>query len=278
MAGGLEGRRIVVPESRELDLFAGMLERQGATTIRCPLVTILDLDDPAPAEAWLRRLADGAFDDVILFTGEGLRRLMDIADKAGFAEAATAALARTRKIVRGPKPVKALRAIGLGPDVTAAEPTSAGLIETLSGLDLRGRRVGMQAYPGQSPDLDEFLGSAGASVDRVLPYRYASHEEDRRVAAVIDEMASGTVDLIAFTARPQIKRLREVAERHGREEALAEAMRRTRIAAVGPIVGRTIEEAGWRVAVAPEESFHLKPMIATMRALFEDAGSPAGAR
>ena len=34
--GGLEGRRIVVPESRELDLFVSMLERQGATAIRCP--------------------------------------------------------------------------------------------------------------------------------------------------------------------------------------------------------------------------------------------------
>ncbi len=275
MAGGLEGRRIVVPESRELDLFAGMLERQGATAIRCPLVTILDLDDPAPAEAWLRRLADGAFDDVILFTGEGLRRLMTIAEKAGITEAVTSALAETRKIVRGPKPVKALRGLGLGPDVTAAEPTSAGLIATLSGLDLDGRRVGMQTYPGQGSDLDDFLAAHGASVDRVLPYRYASHEEDRRVASVIDEMASGAVDLIAFTSRPQVKRLRDVAERHGREAALEEAMRRTRIAAVGPIVGEAIEEAGWPVAVAPEDSFHLKPMVATMRALFEAPAAQA---
>src|ERR1700722_7601395 len=72
----LVGRRIVVPESRELDLFARMLEAQGAATIRCPMVTITDADDPAPVEAWLRRLAGGGFDDLILLTGEGLRRLM----------------------------------------------------------------------------------------------------------------------------------------------------------------------------------------------------------
>ena len=117
MTGGLAGRRIVVPESRELDLFASMLERQGATAIRCPLVTILDLEDPAPAEAWLRRLAAGAFDDVILFTGEGPRRLMTVAERAGIAGEVTAALGRARKIVRGPKPVKALRSLGLGPDL-----------------------------------------------------------------------------------------------------------------------------------------------------------------
>lgn len=265
---GLVGRRIVVPESRELDLFVDMLERQGATAIRCPLVTILDLEDPAPAEAWLRRLVAGAFDDVVLFTGEGLRRLMTVAERAGLTQDVIDALSRARKIVRGPKPVKALRTIGLGPDISADDPTTAGLIETLSGHDLAGRRFGMQTYPGQGGEMDAFLAARGASVERVLPYRYASHEEDQRVAAVIDEMAAGRVDLIAFTSRPQVKRLREAAERQGRVSALEEAMRATRIAAVGPVVGEAIEEAGWTVAVAPEESFHLKPMIATMRGLF----------
>ena len=69
----MHGRLIVVPESRELDLFARMLEAQGAKTLRCPMVTILDAVDPAPIEAWLRRFAAGKFDDLILLTGEGLR-------------------------------------------------------------------------------------------------------------------------------------------------------------------------------------------------------------
>lgn len=274
MAGGLEGRRIVVPESRELDLFVDMLARQGATALRCPLVTIHDVEDPAPVEAWLRQLAAGAFDDVILFTGEGVRRMMAVAQRAGIAAAVTDGLARTRRIVRGPKPVKALRGLGLGPDVTAEAPTSEGLIGTLSRLDLTGRRVGMQCYPGQGDDLDLYLAGRGASVARVLPYRYASHEEDERVAETIDAMAAGGVDFIAFTSRPQVARLREVAERHGRGAALAEAMARTRIAAVGPVVGRAVEDAGWRVTVAPDDNFHLKPLIVMMSALF--AGETAG--
>ncbi len=73
----LAGRRILVPESRELDLFARMLEERGAEAVRCPLVTIRDVEDPAPVEAWLQRLAAGAFDDLILLTGEGLRRLVE---------------------------------------------------------------------------------------------------------------------------------------------------------------------------------------------------------
>lgn len=273
---GLEGCRIVVPESRELDLFVSMLERQGAVAIRCPLVTILDLVDPAPVEAWLARLVAGRFDDLVLFTGEGVRRAMRVAEMAGLAPQVREGLGRARKVVRGPKPIKALRDLGLSPEIVAEAPTTEGLIATLSAHDLAGRVVGILGYPGQAGALESFLAAKGAACDRVVPYRYASHEEDARVAATIDAMAAGAVDLIAFTSRPQVGRLRDVAERHGRVAALAEAMARTRIAAVGPVVGRAVEEAGWQVAVAPEDSFHLKPLITTMAALFasrDDGGS-----
>ena len=51
MSNALAGRRIVVPETRELDVLAQMLERHGATAVRCPLVAIRDVDDAAPAMA-----------------------------------------------------------------------------------------------------------------------------------------------------------------------------------------------------------------------------------
>ena len=47
----LEGRRIAVLEHRELDRLGGMLEAQGAVTVRCPLVRIADAPDPAPVLA-----------------------------------------------------------------------------------------------------------------------------------------------------------------------------------------------------------------------------------
>ena len=42
---------IETPIRRELDLLAQMLERHGATAMRCPLVAIRDVDDAAPVEA-----------------------------------------------------------------------------------------------------------------------------------------------------------------------------------------------------------------------------------
>jgi uroporphyrinogen-III synthase len=261
MSKALAGRRIVVPETRELDLFADMLERHGATAVRCPLVAIRDVADAAPVEAWLTRFVADPPDDLILMTGEGLGRLVGFAQRAGMETAFVAALAKVRKITRGPKPARRLHMLGLKPDLAAAEPTTAGVIASLQGEDLAGRRVAVQLYPDANAALIDFLHAAGAAPDPVLCYAYASESEDRVVGDTIDAMAAGTVDLIAFTSSAQVKRLREVAAASGRDAALRAALARTTIAAVGPVVAEAIEEAGGRVAVAPAQSFHLKPMV-----------------
>ena len=78
--GPLAGHRIALPETRELDRLARMFEEQGAETLRCPLVAIRDAPDPAPVRGWLMRLP---FDDLVLFTGEGLRRMHGFAQRFG---------------------------------------------------------------------------------------------------------------------------------------------------------------------------------------------------
>ena len=277
MRNTLAGRRIVVPETRELDLLAQMLERHGATAVRCPLVAIRDVDDAAPVEAWLNRFIAAPPDDLILLTGEGLGRLVGFAQRAGIETGFVAALATVRKITRGPKPARRLHALGLKPDLAAVEPTTAGVIAVLAGEDLAGRRVAVQLYPDNpNATLIDFLRDAGADPDPVLCYAYASQSEDRHVADVIDAMAAGRVDLIAFTSSPQVKRLREVAATSGREAALAAGLARTTIAAVGPVVARAVEEAGGRVAIAPADSFHMKPMVNAIIAAIGD--NPGAAR
>lgn len=261
----LGGRRILVPESRELDLFARMLEERGAEAVRCPLVTIRDLDDPAPVEAWLQRLAAGNFDDLVLLTGEGLRRLLGVAQRAGIEAATVAALKRLRTITRGPKPARVLRTLGLAPGIAAETPTTEGVIASLRREALAGRRVGVQLYPG-NPNalLLDFLRGAGAAADPVLPYRYASDAEAAQVEDAIRGMAAGTYDAIAFTSTPQLARLQEIAKQRGIEAELRDGLARLRIAAVGPVVASAIEKLGFTVAAMPATSFHMKPLVGAL--------------
>lgn len=258
----LTGRLIALPETRELDLFAGLLERRGARTLRCPLVGILDAPEAAPVEAWLRRCIAGEFDDLILLTGEGLRRLLGFAARAGLREDFVVALGRLRTITRGPKPARALREIGLKPVLAAGEPTTDGIIRDLGRQDLGGRRVGVQLY-GSEPNrkLMDFLAQAGASAFPVSPYVYADAADDARVHDLIEQLAAGKVDAIAFTSQPQVRRLFEVARAAGQEPRLRQGLERSLVAAVGPIVADLLRQTDTRVDLMPADSYFLKPLV-----------------
>jgi uroporphyrinogen-III synthase len=266
-SGPLAGRTIAIPETRELEVFATMLERRGATVIRCPLVAIRDAPDPQPVLAWCRRFASGACDDLVLLTGEGLRRLLACIDhhEPALRTAFVTELGRVRKITRGPKPAKALRELGLKPDIAAETPTTEGVIASLRRHPLQGRRFGLQLY-GTEPNrpLVDFLEAAGASVATVAPYVYAGAADDQAVHDLLARLRAGGVDAIAFTSTPQVDRLFAVAPAQDVKAALAA----TQVAAVGPVVAQTLEGHGVRVQLMPADSFFLKPLTSALERLF----------
>ena len=212
MADRLNGYRILILETREEAQFSRLLTEQGADVLQCPMFTIHDAPDPAPIEAWIRRMVEAPCDDLVLMTGEGLRRLMKVVRRIGVEQDFVAALGKARKFTRGPKPGRALREIGLEPQMTTEKPTSEGIAEMLSRLDLKGRRVGLQLYPDK--DHGALIGAIkaqGAEVDTVLPYVYDAKAADANIVTAIDEMAKGRVDAVALTNLGQIRRLIETA-------------------------------------------------------------------
>lgn len=259
----LTGRTIAIPENRELDVLAGLIERRGGTVVRCPLVAILDAPDPAPVLDWVRAFATGACDDLILLTGEGLRRILAAIDRhePALRPAFVSELQRARKITRGPKPARALRELGLYADLEAEAPTTDGVIATLSRHDLGGRRIGVQLY-GSDPNIKliDYLSQRNAQVRTVAPYVYADRVADDAVRQVFESMRRGEVDAIAFTSKAQLDRVFALLPR----DVLQEAFARTRIAAVGPIVSATLEEHGYSAAFMPSDAFFMKPLVRTL--------------
>lgn len=265
----LDALRVAVPETRQLDILAELLERRGADVLRLPLVTILDVEDPKPVELWLRRFIDEPGDLLILLTGEGLRRLRGFAERAGVEDGFREALTRVHKLCRGPKPGRALKEMELKADSTGAAPTTPGIIETLKVMNeeipLRGQRVHVQLY-GQDPNrpLMDFLEEHGADVHPVAPYRYAPASDEEKIVDFIRSLNAGQVDAITFTSQPQFKRLLEVARNHNMEQSLLEGMRRVVAVAVGPVVGDQLSSHGVRVEVMPDGNYFMKPMVTAL--------------
>jgi uroporphyrinogen-III synthase len=160
-----------------------------------------------------------------------------------------------------------LREVGLSPGLAATVPTSDGILQALAHEDVAGRRIGVQLYPGDGAQhLVDALRARGAIVSSVTPYRYASEAETGQVSDAIRALASGAVGMIAFTATPQIERLVKVAQDAGLAAELAQGMARTPIASIGPIVDEKLRQHGFAVAVRPESSFHLKPLVRAIMA------------
>jgi uroporphyrinogen-III synthase len=268
MADRLNGYRILILESREEAQFSRLLAEQGADVLQCPMFTIRDAPDAAPIEAWIRRLIEKPCDDVVLMTGEGLRRLMKVARRIGVENEFVAALGKARKFARGPKPGRALREIGLEPQMTTEKPTSEGIVEMLSRLDLKGHRLGLQLYPDK--DHGALIGAIeaqGAEVDTVTPYVYDAQAADANIVTAIDEMAQGRIDAIALTNLGQVRRLVEVARARGYEDRLREGFSRTPIASVGPAVSDELKAHGLRTDIYPaNDAFFMKPLISAMAA------------
>ena len=262
MKSDLLGRVVALPETRELDRLAALLEAEGAKAWRCPMVSILDAPDSAPVEVWLKSLVADQLTDVIFLTGEGVRRLRSVAERMGLGQEFTASLARVRKITRGPKPARALKEMGLSTDIAARVPTSKGVMDELRELDLRGRSFGIQLY-GQEPSVElcNFVREAGATVNSVAPYIYAPASDTARIVELIHALKNGVVDTIAFTSAAQVERFFEVGLQAGLEADLLRGLNGACVAAIGPIAAGALAQRGVSANVTPEKAFVMKRLV-----------------
>jgi uroporphyrinogen-III synthase len=274
MADRLNGYRILILETREEAQFSKLLAEQGADVLQCPMFTINDPPEPAPVEAWIRDAIAQPLDDLVLMTGEGLRRLMKAARRIAIDQDFIVALGKARKFTRGPKPGRALRELGLEPQMTTEKPTTEGIIELLSRVDLKGKRVGVQLYPDK--DHAALLGAIaaqGATAIPVTPYVYDARAADSHIVTAIEEMAAGRIDAIALTNLGQIRRLIDVARARGLEARLREGLAKTPIASVGPAVSDELASHGLHADIYPaNDAFFMKPLISAMAVVLAKKG------
>lgn len=267
----LTKKNIVIPENRMLDILAGLLEKHDANIIRCPMVSILDTPDKKSVLEWINRFIKEPFDIFIILTGEGLYRLVHFAETKEIKNEFINAIKLSKTLVRGPKPKKALSSVALTADFVAEQPTTDGVIATLSKFDIEGYNIGVQLY-GTEPNtkLIEFLNSKGAIVFTVAPYIYAPETDDGKIKEVLKKMENGVVDMIAFTSQEQYKRLKKVASGFMDMEHFEQVLNSVSVASVGPVVSGLLESEGIKISVVPKDSYFIKPMVKAIVAYFNE--------
>ena len=103
---------------------AALVKTYGGKPIVAPALREVPLESNPQAIAFADALIRGQFDVVILLTGVGTRALLDVVGGAGKRDEFVAALAETRVVPRGPKPLSVMRELGLAPWVMVPEPNT----------------------------------------------------------------------------------------------------------------------------------------------------------
>lgn len=252
----LAGLRIVAFESRRAAEIEQMLARHGATVISAPALREVPLEENAAALEFVRRLEEASLDAVILLTGVGTRALVDAVSAHCPTERLVTLLRAVQIVARGPKPVAALRALGLTATVRVPEPnTWRELLETIDReLPVRDLRVAVQEYGKPNPALLDGLRARGADVLRVPVYRWALPHDTAPLRAAIGRLGAREADVAVFTTAVQLDHLLQVAaETPVGVSALVEALRNhVVIAAIGPTAAAALEEAHVPVDLLPE--------------------------
>ena len=171
-------------------------------------------------------------------------------------DAFLAALARTRIVARGPKPVAVLRELKIPVWLTAPEPnTWKELVSAIDGrqseLSLQGARVAVQEYGVSNPDLLAALESRGALVTRVPVYQWALPDDLEPLRAAVRALAAGNIDVVMFTTSMQVVHLLRVAESMQMESATREGLHRTVIASIGPTTSDELRQRGFTIDLEP---------------------------
>jgi uroporphyrinogen-III synthase len=249
--GDLADLRVVSFESRRSAEIAELIRRHGGTAISAPSMREVPFDDNRDVIEYIERLEADQVDIVILMTGVGLRALVKAAAPQRTPDQVSRALRRARLVARGPKPVAALREIGLTPDVTVPEPnTWREILTTLdASLPVSGKRVAVQEYGVENVDFITELEARGAEVQRVAIYRWALPDDVGPLRGALAEIIAGQIDIALFTSATQIYHLFEIAA--GDSDRLRSAFARVLVASIGPVCTEALTEHGLEADLEP---------------------------
>lgn len=250
----LHGLKVVSFESRRAKEMAELIRRYGGEPIVAPSMREVPLSENRSALEFLPDLEAKKFDALVLLTGVGTRTLHQVLLSAYSQERILAALRQVTLVARGPKPVAALRELGLTPQITAGEPNTWH--EVLAALDkelpVAGKRIAVQEYGIPNAELVSGLEQRGATVKTIAVYRWALPEDLTPLRSALEALIEERADVAVFTNGAQVDHLFRIATEQNTVNRLRSACKRIAIGSVGPICSRVLEEFGLQPDIEPE--------------------------
>ncbi len=247
------GLRIAAFESRRAEEMERMIVKRGGVPLVSPSMREVPLQRNQPAVDFANRLITGQIDVIVFLTGVGTRILVQQIERHVDRNRFLAAVSDIKSVVRGPKPLAALKELGITPTLTVPEPnTWRELLTTLDEkLPVANLVVGLQEYGVTNRSLLAGLEARGAKVDAVRVYEWDLPADCGPLEANIRRIVAGEVDVVLFTSANQVVNLLKLADDLGLADDLTTAMRRVVVASIGPTTSEMLRSQDLPVDLEP---------------------------
>ena len=244
------GLKVTSFESRRANEIEKLILYHGGVPRIAPSMREVSLSQSTEAYKFAKELIAGNFDMVILMTGVGARALKKAVSTKYPEKEFIKALKNTTIVVRGPKPVAALREMKLKPNVTVPEPnTWRDILNTLENeTELKGKKIAVQEYGIPNKEFISVLRSKGAKVTPVPIYKWALPEDIEPLKLAVKSISEFKEDIALFTSSQQIYHLFEVARKYGSVKKLKQGFKKTVIGSIGPTTSETL----YRFGITPD--------------------------
>lgn len=263
---------VVAFESRMGDQMATLIARHGGKPMVAPSLQEIPLENNTEALDFAEHLMAGNVDLLILLTGVGTRTLVDVWKTQFPLEAIQQALTSTTLVCRGPKPIAALKELGLKPHITVPEPnTWRDILDTLDEHKpegLSGLRIAVQEYGTANPDLTQGLIERGAQVRSVAVYRWALPDDVEPLKRTLRSIVDGQASVVLFTSAAQVDHVVKLLDDTEKLPAFRDALEKTMVASIGPVTSQRLRDHHLPV--------DFEPSHAKMGILVKEAGEHMG--
>jgi uroporphyrinogen decarboxylase len=252
-ATSFAGLRVAAFESRRAEEIARMIARCGGVPLVSPSMREVPLERNQAAIDFANRLITGGIDVIIFLTGVGTRHLVAQIERYVDRERFLAAVSDIKSVVRGPKPLMALRELGITPTVVVPEPnTWRELLSTLDEkLPVANLVVGLQEYGITNRSLIAGLEARGAMVEAVHVYDWALPEDCGPLEQNIRRIIAGEVDVAMFTSANQVVNMLKLADELGLVDDLRTALRKVVVFSIGPTTSEMLRNEDLPVDMEP---------------------------
>ena len=237
-------RRIVVTRARkQAGGLAQRIEVLGGEVIEFPTIEIQAPASFAGLDSAVQHIETYPW---IIFTS--VNTVAPFLERLKIAEKSVADLGNAQVAAIGSETTKRLAAAGIAVAVIPNRYQAEGLLESLNGADLAGKRVLIPCAANARDVLPETLRQWGATVDVVEAYKTVAPAFD--AAALRQRLQHRDIDMVTFTSSSTVSNFVQLCG----GGSLAAIAGTAALVSIGPITGKTIEELGGNVTVMARQS------------------------